>query len=292
MNHGENNPVVIDEQILSKGLGLMTVFDRIYEAVKLIPSGSVATYGQVAEAIGSKRYSRVVGYALHANPEPGVIPCHRVVRKDGEVSSAFAFGGANRQVELLQAEGVGFADATHVDMAHYRVSFLPLISGTQRVYHPFEPLFSPRSTVLILGSFPSVKSREQAFYYGHPQNRFWKVIAMLYHQEIPQSIDEKKKLILNNGLALWDTISSCEIAGSADASIKNAEANDLRVILDHAPVKRIFCNGRTSLEQYEKLIRPALGREALYLPSTSPANAQWSLERLIEAWSAIRAEEH
>ena len=105
----------------------MTLFEGIYEAVRQIPEGSVATYGQVAEAVGNRRLSRVVGYALHVNPQPGVIPCHRVVKKDGEVSSAFAFGGANRQVELLQAEGVEFKDETHVDMARFRVPFLPLI---------------------------------------------------------------------------------------------------------------------------------------------------------------------
>ena len=105
----------------------MTLFESIYEAVKLIPEGSVATYGQVAEAVGNRRLSRVVGYALHVNPQPGVIPCHRVVKKDGEVSSAFAFGGANRQVELLEAEGVEFTDETHVDMRRFRVPFLPLV---------------------------------------------------------------------------------------------------------------------------------------------------------------------
>lgn len=105
----------------------MTTFDKVYEAVKLIPEGSVATYGQIAEAIGNKRLSRVVGYALHVNPEPGVIPCHRVVKRDGEVSSAFAFGGANRQVELLRSEGVGFADESHVDMERHRVRALPVI---------------------------------------------------------------------------------------------------------------------------------------------------------------------
>lgn len=105
----------------------MSMFERIYAAVKLIPAGSVASYGQVAAAVGNPGLARVVGYALHANPEPGVIPCHRVVRKDGGVSRAFAFGGANRQVELLRAEGVGFLDETHVDMRHYCVSFLPLI---------------------------------------------------------------------------------------------------------------------------------------------------------------------
>jgi len=105
----------------------MTTFDKVYEAVKLIPEGSVATYGQVAEAIGNKRLSRVVGYALHVNPQPGVIPCHRVVKRDGEVSSAFAFGGANRQTALLRAEGVTFADESHVDMERCCVRALPLI---------------------------------------------------------------------------------------------------------------------------------------------------------------------
>ena len=105
----------------------MTTFDKVYEAVKLIPKGSVASYGQIAEAIGNKRLSRVVGYALHVNPEPGVIPCHRVVKRAGGVSGAFAFGGANRQVELLKAEGVRFLDDSHVDMAHYCVRALPLI---------------------------------------------------------------------------------------------------------------------------------------------------------------------
>ena len=105
----------------------MTTFDKVYQAVKQIPCGTVATYGQIAEAIGNKRLSRVVGYALHVNPEPGVIPCHRVVKQDGSVSEAFAFGGSNRQVELLQEEGVGFIDETHVDMAHYRVPFLPMV---------------------------------------------------------------------------------------------------------------------------------------------------------------------
>lgn len=105
----------------------MTTFEKVYEAVKLIPRGSVATYGQIAAAIGNRRLSRVVGYALHVNPEPGVIPCHRVVKRDGEVSSAFAFGGANRQAALLKEEGVAFLDESHVDMANFCVRALPLI---------------------------------------------------------------------------------------------------------------------------------------------------------------------
>ena len=156
-----------------------------------------------------------------------------------------------------------------------------------RIDHPFGPLFSENSRVLILGSFPSVKSREQQFFYGHPQNRFWKVIAALYHQEVPSTIDQKKKLILENHLALWDSSASCVVTGSSDASIREVRANNLSVILDHSPIRKIFCNGKTSWQMYEKWIRPVTGREAVCLPSTSPANAQWSLDRLIDAWSVI-----
>ena len=158
----------------------------------------------------------------------------------------------------------------------------------RRIEHPFGPLYDENSRVLILGSFPSVKSRAQNFFYGHPQNRFWKVIAALYRQETPVTIPEKKELILGHGLALWDSIASCVITGSSDASIREVRANDLRIILDRAPIERIYCNGRKSHEMYEKYILPELGRKAECLPSTSPANAQWSLEKLIAAWSVIR----
>ena len=160
-----------------------------------------------------------------------------------------------------------------------------------RIDHPFGPLFSGNSRVLILGSFPSVKSPKQHYFYGHPQNRFWKVLAALYHQEIPATVEQKKELILANGLALWDSIGSCVITGSSDASIREVRANDLSIILDHTPIRKIFCNGKTSWQMYEKWIRPATGREAVCLPSTSPANAQWSLEKLIEAWAVILEED-
>ncbi|MBQ3370854.1 MAG: DNA-deoxyinosine glycosylase [Mogibacterium sp.] len=153
--------------------------------------------------------------------------------------------------------------------------------------HPFGPLFNEDSHVLILGSFPSVKSREQNFFYGHPQNRFWKTIAAVFDQPVPQSIEEKKRLILSNGLALWDSIASCEITGSSDSSIRNARANDISIILDKCNIERIYCNGRKSHELYRKYIEPATGREAVCLPSTSPANAQWTLEKLIEEWKVI-----
>ena len=163
-----------------------------------------------------------------------------------------------------------------------------MTASESRIQHPFGPLYGPESRVLILGSFPSVKSREQNFFYGHPQNRFWKVVAALFGQEPPQTIPEKKELILSHGLALWDSIASCVITGSSDASIREVKPNDLRIILDHAPIERIYCNGRKSHEMYEKYILPALGREAACLPSTSPANAAWSLEKLIAAWSVIK----
>ena len=158
------------------------------------------------------------------------------------------------------------------------------------LYHPFGPLYNKKSRVLILGSFPSVKSREQNFFYGHPQNRFWKVIAAVYEQPLPRTIEEKKQLILDNGLALWDSIASCEITGSSDSSIRNARANDINVILESCNIEKIYCNGRKSHELYRKYIEPATGRTAVCLPSTSPANAQWALERLIGAWAEIRAD--
>ena len=166
-----------------------------------------------------------------------------------------------------------------------------MAASPRRIQHPFGPLFGPDSRVLILGSFPSVKSREQNFFYGHPQNRFWKVVAALFGQEPPQNIPEKKELILSHGLALWDSIASCVITGSSDASIREVRPNDLRIILDSAPIERIYCNGRKSHEMYEKYILPSLGREAACLPSTSPANAAWSLEKLIAAWSVILSDQ-
>ena len=154
----------------------------------------------------------------------------------------------------------------------------------ERLSHTLKPVFDSDSRILILGSFPSVKSREQNFFYGHPQNRFWKVIAALFGQEVPATIPEKKILILSNGLALWDSIASCVITGSSDASIRDVRANDLRMILDNSPIEKICCNGRKSHEMYQKYIQKEIGREAVCLPSTSPANAQFSLEKLIDAW--------
>ena len=156
------------------------------------------------------------------------------------------------------------------------------------IEHPFGPLYTERSRVLILGSFPSVKSREQNFFYGHPQNRFWKVLAAVLGAPVPETIPEKQKLIREHGLALWDSIASCEITGSSDSSIRNVRPNDLSIILEHSDIRQIYCNGKKSHAIYTKYIGNKIGREAICLPSTSPANAQWTLPRLIEAWSVLR----
>ena len=152
--------------------------------------------------------------------------------------------------------------------------------------HPFPPLYDKNSRVLILGSFPSVKSREMMFFYGHPQNSFWKVIASIFDEAVPNSIEEKKKLILGNHLALWDVIAECEIVGSSDASIKNAKANDISEILNNSQIQKIIVNGKTAERLYIKYIEPATGIKAVVLPSTSPANAAWSLERLVDVWKS------
>ena len=153
-----------------------------------------------------------------------------------------------------------------------------------RIEHPIPPLYGPDSEILILGSFPSVKSREAMFFYGHPQNRFWRILAALCGEDVPRSIEEKKRLVLGHGFALWDVIASCEIVGSSDSSITNAVPNDLGPILSGSRVSRIFCNGATSHKLYTRHIRPVTGIEAVCLPSSSPANAAWSLDRLIETW--------
>ena len=155
------------------------------------------------------------------------------------------------------------------------------------LHHPIPPVYDENSRVLILGSFPSVKSREQGFFYGHPQNRFWRVTAAVFGDETPVTVPERRAFLLRHGVALWDVIAACEITGSADASIRNPEINDLRPILEAAPIRAIFVNGQTAAKLYRRYAEPLTGRPAYPLPSTSPANAAWSLERLIEAWRAI-----
>ncbi|MBO5357096.1 MAG: DNA-deoxyinosine glycosylase [Clostridia bacterium] len=154
--------------------------------------------------------------------------------------------------------------------------------------HPIKPVYDQNSKILILGSFPSVKSREQMFFYGHPQNRFWKVISQIFNTELPNTIEEKKQLLLKNHIAVWDVIASCDINGSSDSSIKNVVANDLTIILNTANIEKIIVNGKTAEKYYNKYIKNHINREVICLPSTSPANAMWSLNDLINEWKIIK----
>ncbi|MBE7072366.1 MAG: DNA-deoxyinosine glycosylase [Ruminococcaceae bacterium] len=154
--------------------------------------------------------------------------------------------------------------------------------------HPIAPVFDKDSKVLILGSFPSVRSREEGFFYGHPQNRFWKVTSQIFGEELPVTIDEKKAFLIRNHIALWDVIGSCEIDGSSDSSIRDVTVNDLSVILDVADIRAIFLNGKKAEQYYLKYLFPVLKRDAVCLPSTSPANAAWNLDKLADAWKIIK----
>lgn len=157
----------------------------------------------------------------------------------------------------------------------------------QHLEHTFEPVFDSESKILILGSFPSVKSRENNFFYGHPQNRFWKVMANVLDWKVPMSIEEKKDMLLKNHVAVWDVIASCSIAGSSDTSIKDVVVNDLSNILENSKVTRIYVNGGKAYELYHRYTEKTTGIKAIKLPSTSPANAAWSLEKLVEAWKKL-----
>lgn len=183
-------------------------------------------------------------------------------------------------------------------------------SDYQTVEHLFEPVYNESSRILILGSLPSVKSRENHFYYGHPQNRFWKLIATLCGQYdrqeisgvqksgvpetesmgtavVPQTIEEKKKLLYDHHIAIWDVIAQCDIIGSSDSSIKNVVPNDMQKILDHAPIERIYANGGKAYELYMQYCYPVCKRKITKLPSTSPANAAFSMDKLLSAWSVV-----
>ena len=155
------------------------------------------------------------------------------------------------------------------------------------ILHPIPPVYDTTSRILILGSFPSVKSRETAYFYGHPQNRYWKVLAALFGEAVPETVEERRSFLLRRHIAAWDVIASCRITGSSDSSIRDAEVNDLRPILEAAPIRQIFTNGKTADRLYRQHMLLQTGRPAICLPSTSPANAAWSLERLTAAWSII-----
>lgn len=153
--------------------------------------------------------------------------------------------------------------------------------------HPIPPVFNSDSKILILGSFPSVRSRQEQFYYGHPQNRFWRVLAALLNCDVPLQISDKRNMLLENGIALWDIISSCDINGSSDCSIKNVIPNDLKIITSASQIRTVFTNGGTANRLYCQFGYKQTLIEATLLPSTSPANATYSLQRLIACWSVL-----
>ena len=155
------------------------------------------------------------------------------------------------------------------------------------IQHPIPPTYDAHSKILILGSFPSVKSREQMYFYGHPQNRFWKVVSAVFDEKTPVTVDEKREFLLRNHIAAWDVIAQCEIVGSSDSPIKNVIPNDLTEILNSADIQQIFVNGKAAEKYFNRYTKSIIGREALCLPSTSPANAAWSLDKLIDAWKVI-----
>lgn len=172
--------------------------------------------------------------------------------------------------------------AIQTPIYYYEENELP--SGYTRVSHGFEPVYDGNSRILVLGSFPSVKSRENSFYYGHPQNRFWKLIARLLDEPVPSTIEEKKLLLLSRGIAIWDVVAACDIKGSSDSSIRNVIPADINRVLRAANITTIIANGDTAYKLYRKYCEPHTGREAVKCPSTSPANAIFTLDRLTEAW--------
>lgn len=153
--------------------------------------------------------------------------------------------------------------------------------------HEIAPVFAPDAEILILGSFPSVKSREAKFFYGHPQNRFWRVMASLFACDVPVTVAGKTAMLLRHHVALWDVIASCEITGSSDSSIKNVQPNDLRPLIEGSRIRAIFCNGQTAYKLFCRYQQKTLGLPATLLPSTSPANAAFDLARLCESWRII-----
>ncbi len=154
----------------------------------------------------------------------------------------------------------------------------------QHISHGFQPVFNERSRVLVLGSFPSVLSRKNDFYYGNPNNRFWRMLAACMGQPKPTTIEQKRSLLLESGIALWDVIAECDIKGSSDSSIKNVVPVDVQRITRQAPITKVVCNGATAGRLYKKYLLYIVGIEAEVLPSTSPANAAWGFERLVQRW--------
>lgn len=157
----------------------------------------------------------------------------------------------------------------------------------RKIVHPLAPVYDADSKILVLGTMPSPKSREAGFYYSHPRNRFWPVLAALFGEEVPKTNEEKRSLLLRHRIAVWDVIASCEIAGASDTSIRNAVPNPIEELIVKTKIKAVYTTGQKAYQLYQKHCYPKTGIEAVPLPSTSPANAAMSLEKLIEAYRVI-----
>ena len=160
----------------------------------------------------------------------------------------------------------------------------------QTQFHTIAPVYAADSRILILGSFPSVRSRADGFFYAHPQNRFWRVLAAVLNAPVPQSVEEKIALLHTHHIALWDVAAQCSISGSGDASMRDVIPNDIAALLEKTQVTSIFVNGQTAAKYYRRLIEPTIGIAAQVLPSTSAANASMTFERLVDAWRVIKIE--
>ena len=162
-----------------------------------------------------------------------------------------------------------------------------LMNETNRCVHPLKPIYDKASTILILGSFPSVKTREYGFFYGHPANRFWPLMAALFQESLSTRIEDRRDFLLRHRIALYDTILQCDIAGSRDASIQNIIPTDLTEIFRAAHIRQVYCNGTTAYRYYQQYHAALSGIEGIRLPSTSPANARYSMAALLDEWEAI-----
>ncbi len=165
------------------------------------------------------------------------------------------------------------------------------MAASEHIRHPLKPLWNSDSQVLILGTMPSPVSRREGFYYAHPQNRFWRVLAAVYERPIPADNAERAALALSCGVALWDVLASCDIEGAADSTIRRPVPNDIGWLLRETGIRRVFITGQKAGELHRRLVEPSVGVSATFLPSTSAANASWSLERLTETYrAALRGE--
>ncbi len=253
---------------------LLEEYRRLYQSIGLYEDNKVKINAFVLSIAKDGHVSKIPGNRLSGRLEEG-----------SSEEKKMAWAAQEKKEKRAKQKKVQEEKAARRKRAQDAIGIpLPIAAKPIRAEHTFEPVWDGRSRKLILGTFPSVKSRETEFYYGHPRNRFWKVIAALYHAPVPQTIEEKKCLLLDNGIALWDVVQSCDIRGSSDSSIRNVIPADIKGLLERSNIAEVYTNGDTAFRLYRKYCEKETGKKAVKLPSTSPANAMFSLERLIQEW--------